>query len=181
MAFDINFLKSELQFGGARPTLFDCIITLPAVIPGDLSQLQFMCRATQIPASNLGLIQVPYFGRKIKLAGDRTFDPWQVTIINDEDFKIRNTLETWNYNLNLYQANVRTMQRDNQYKSDAKITQYGKDGRVLRIYTFRGIFPETISTIDLDWNANDQIEEFQVTWQYDFFTVTGPTSGQLVL
>jgi hypothetical protein len=96
MAFDINFLKSELKFGGARPTLFDCIITLPAVIPGDLSQLQFMCRATQIPASNLGLIQVPYFGRKIKLAGDRTFDPWQVTIINDEDFKIRNTLETWN-------------------------------------------------------------------------------------
>lgn len=177
MAFNINDIKANLKFGGARPTLFQCIITLPINVPGDLSKLQFMARATQMPASNLGMIQIPYFGRKVKIAGDRTFDPWAVTVMNDEDFKIRDTLEGWNYRINTLETNVRTMDGE-AYKGDASILQYDKNGFVIRTYTFRGIFPETISNIDLDWNANDQIEEFQVQFQYDYFTVSGPTSRQ---
>jgi hypothetical protein len=173
MAFNINDIKSELQFGGARPTLFQCIITLPAVITGDLSKMQFLARATQLPASNLGLIQVPYFGRKIKIAGDRTFDPWTVTVMNDEDFQLRTTLENWNYQINLYEGNLAVSSSPEDYKTDAKIIQYGKDGSILREYTFKGIFPETVSTIDLDWNSNDQIEEFQVQFQYDYFSISG--------
>ena len=177
MAFNIDDIRSKMGFGGARPTLFQCIITMPIGISGDLTKLQFMARATSIPASNLGLIQIPYFGRKIKLAGDRTFDPWQVTIMNDEDFTVRDSIEKWNNRINTHVANVRdsNLTQENRYKSVGDIIQYGKDGSVLRQYKMHGIFPETVSNIDLDWNANDQIEEFQVVFQYDFFTVTGPT------
>ena len=173
MAFNIADIKSNLPFGGARPTLFQCIITLPPGVPGDLSKLQFLARATSLPASNLGLIQIPYFGRKVKIAGDRTYDPWQVTIMNDEDFKIRGTMEAWNYTINSYAANLQTAANINQYKADAQIIQYGKGGNILRVYDFKGIFPETISNIDVDWNANDVIEEFQVQFQYDYWIVGG--------
>lgn len=173
MAFNINDVKSTLEFGGARPTLFQCIITLPAIIPGDLSKLQFLARATQLPASNLGLIQIPYFGRKVKIPGDRTFDPWTVTIMNDEDFQLRSVLEGWNYLINSYENNLAISSSPEDYKTDADVIQFGKDGSILRQYTFKGIFPETVSTIDLDWNANDQIEEFQVQFQYDYFHVAG--------
>ena len=172
MAFNINEIKGQLVTGGARPTLFDCIITAPAGVGLALQKLEFMARATQLPATNLGLIQIPYFGRKIKLAGDRTFDPWSVTIMNDEDFTIRDSMEAWNMSINTMEGNLRTqIGAENLYKSDAYITQYSKDGHAIRQYTFKGIFPETVSTIDLDWNANDQIEEFQVQFQYDYFTV----------
>jgi hypothetical protein len=121
------------------------------------------------------MIQIPYFGRKVKIAGDRTFDPWSITIMNDEDFKIRDTLEGWNYKINSLENNLRFMTGENGYKGDAQIDQFDKNGFVVRTYIFRGIFPETISTIDLDWNANDQIEEFQVQFQYDYFQVSGTT------
>ena len=183
MAFNIIEIKSALQYGGARPTLFQCIITLPSTITGDLTQLRFLARATQLPASNLGMIQIPYFGRKVKIAGDRTYDPWSVTIMNDEDFKIRDVIESWNYKINSPQGNIRNgnLPTEESYKADAQINQLAKDGVVLRTYNFRGIFPETVSTIDLDWNANDQIEEFQVQFQYDYFDVSGLTARQAVI
>ena len=182
MAFSIDEIKGAMRFGGARPTLFQVILTMPPGIVGDLSQLQFMARATQIPASNLGLIQIPYFGRKVKIAGDRTYDPWTVTIMNDEDFKIRNSLEVWNNRINTHIGNLRdgNLQEERLYKSVGTVTQFNKNGSTIRTYNLAGVFPETVSTIDLDWNANDQIEEFQVQFQYDYFVVSGPTTTGVI-
>lgn len=179
MAFNINDIKATLIKGGARPTLFQCVITLPAAIPGNLNNISFLGRATQLPASNLGMIQIPYFGRKVKIAGDRTYDPWTVTIMNDEDFIVRDTLEGWNQRINSPSGNIRAgnVTTEAAYKADAQILQFDKNGNIIRTYNFRGIFPETISTIDLDWNANDQIEEFQVQFQYDYFDISGRTAS----
>jgi hypothetical protein len=179
MAFNINEIRANLQFGGARPTLFDVVIALPNTISGDLSRLQFLCSATSLPATELGMIQVPYFGRKYKIAGDRTFAPWQVTILNDEDFTLRDTFENWNYQINLFQGNIQNAGsgRPGDYKSTALVTQYSKQGEPIRQYTFEGIFPETVTAIDLDWNANDTIEQFQVQFQYDFFAIDGSTAS----
>jgi hypothetical protein len=182
MAFSIDEIKGAMRFGGARPTLFQVILTMPPGIVGDLSTLQFMARATQIPASNLGLIQIPYIGRKVKIAGDRTYDPWTITVMNDEDFKIRNSLEVWNQRINTHVGNLRdgNLQEERLYKSVGTVTQFGKQGDVLRTYSLAGCFPETVSAIDLDWNSNDQIEEFQVVFQYDYFVVSGPTTNGVI-
>jgi hypothetical protein len=182
MAFSIDEIKGAMRFGGARPTLFQVILTMPPGIVGDLSTLQFMARATQIPASNLGLIQIPYFGRKVKIAGDRTYDPWTITVMNDEDFRVRNALEVWNQRINTHIGNLRdgNLPEERLYKSVGTVTQFGKQGNTLRTYNLAGVFPETVSTIDLDWNANDQIEEFQVQFQYDYFVVSGPTTTGVI-
>jgi hypothetical protein len=178
MAFNINDIRSQLQFGGARPSLFQCIISNPVNPVADI-KIPFLCKVAQIPSSQLGLIEVPYFGRKLKIAGDRRFDPWTVNIINDEDFAVRNAMEQWNNYINLYQQNVTALGSGSPsvYKSQATVTQYGKAGEVLRTYQFNGIYPEAISTIDLAWASVDEIEEFQVTFQYDTFEVLNGITG----
>ena len=177
MAFTINQFKSELVGGGARPSLFQVQITNPILGVADF-KVPFMAKAAQLPASTLGVYTVPYFGRDIKYAGDRTFEDWTVTIINDEDFAIRNAMEAWSNAINSHVSNTRALPQ--QYKSDAIITQYGKDGQTLRIYNFEGIHPINIASIELAWETKDQIEEFQVTFQYDLWTVVGGTTGNPV-
>lgn len=178
MALNIQELRSQLQFGGARNSLFQCIINNPVNGAGDL-KLPFMAKAAQLPASTLGVIEVPYFGRKVKMAGDRTFAEWTVTIINDEDFLIRNAMEQWSNSISTHETNVRELGSASPllYKSQAQITQLSKTGVPLREYTFNGIFPTEISTIDMAWETTDTIEEFTVTFQYDFWTVTGGVTG----
>lgn len=178
MAFNINDIRAQLTFGGARPSLFQVIISNPINPVADL-KLPFLCKAAQIPTSQLGLIEVPYFGRRIKMAGDRTFDAWTVTIINDEDFLVRNAMEEWNNSINLYQQNVTALGSGapSLYKSQATVTQYGKAGETLRVYQFNGIFPQVISPIDLAWATQDEIEDFQVSFQYDSFEVLNSITG----
>lgn len=178
MAFNINDIRAQLTFGGARPSLFQVIISNPVNSVADL-KVPFLCKAAQLPASTLGLIEVPYFGRKLRMAGDRQFAPWTVTIINDEDFLIRNAMETWNNSINLYQQNITALGSGapGLYKSQATITQFGKAGELLRTYQFNGIYPESISAIDVAWASVDEIEEFQVTFQYDTFEVLNSVTG----
>ena len=177
MAFNINEIRSQLALGGARPSLFQVTITNP-INPEADSVTPFLCETAQIPQSTVGTVQVAYFGRFIKMPGDRTFDPWTVTIINDEDFKIRNALEQWHNAINASEGNVATRGSEpGNYKSQADVTQYGKDGSVLRVYRFSGFWPEVISPIDLAWGSQNEIERFQVTWQYDNFEVIGGTTG----
>ena len=178
MAFNINDIRAQLTFGGARPSLFQCIISNPVNPVADL-KLPFLCKAAQLPSSELGLIEVPYFGRKLKMAGDRVFAPWTVTIINDEDFAIRNAMENWNNYINLYQTNRTALGSGapGLYKSQATVTQFGKAGEILRTYQFNGIFPQVISPIELAWADTDVIEEFQVSFQYDTFQVLNGTTG----
>ena len=172
MAFNINEMRSQLVYGGARQNLFQVRINNPANASGDL-KTPFMVQAAQIPESQLGVIPVFYFGRQMKLAGDRTFGDWTVTVINDEDFLIRNAMEEWSNRINRLERNVRDI---NRYKSNATVIQYAKDGTAIREYKFNGIFPSVISPIDLDWASTDQIESFQVTFSYDYWTVSGGTT-----
>ena len=178
MAFNINDIKSELALGGARPSLFQVNMTNPITSAGD-AKFPFMCRAAQMPASTLGMIEVPYFGRKIKIAGDRTFAEWTVTIINDEDMKIRNSMEEWSNSINSHLGNVRRTGSAGPalYKANASVTHFGKIGNQLRRYTFNGLFPTEVSPIDLDWNTTDTLEEFTVTFQYDHWEVAGLTGN----
>ena len=178
MAFNVNDIRAQLAFGGARPSLFQVIISNPVNPIADI-KLPFMCKTAQMPSSQLGLIEVPYFGRKLKIAGDRTFDAWTVTIINDEDFLIRNAMEQWNNYIQLYQQNVTALGTGSPslYKSQATVTQFGKAGEVLRVYQFNGIFPQVVGPIGLAWNTVDEIEEFEVQFQYDTFEVLNSITG----
>ena len=172
MAFNINEFKSNLVGGGARPTLFQVQITNPISAIADF-KVPFMVRSAALPESNVGSYVVPYFGRQIKYAGDRTFGDWTVTIINDEDFLIRNAMEAWSNAINSHDSNSRALPQT--YKSNAIITQYSKDGRSLRTYVFEGIYPITVGSIPMGWESTDQIENFDVTFQYDLWRVEGAT------
>ena len=172
MAFNINEFKSQLVGGGARPTLFQVQILNPVAPEADF-KVPFMVRAAGIPASTLGSFIAPYFGRQVKYAGDRRFDDWTVTVINDEDFLIRNAMETWMNSINTHDGNLRALPQD--YKSNGIITQYSKDGNPIRTYVFEGLHPVSMSDIGMDWSQSDTIEEFTVTFQYDFWRVEGTT------
>ena len=178
MAFNINEMRAGLALGGARPTLFRVELTNPVNNVSD-AIAPFLIRATTLPSSTINPIEIPYFGRKIKIAGDRTFDTWAVTVMNDEDFRIRHTMEQWHNQINSLQTNL-NLNADSSpsnYKSTALVTQYGKSGEELRRYKFNGIFPTEISTIDLDWDSTDQIENFSVTFAYDWFEIDGGNTG----
>lgn len=172
MAFNINQFKSELAGGGARPTLFQCQITNPINSAADI-KIPFMIRSAGIPESTVGQYSVSYFGRQVKYAGDRTFADWTVTVINDEDFAIRNAMEEWMNFINSHDSNSRGLPQ--QYKSTGQVTQFSKDGSPLRTYVFEGMFPISVDGIQLDWSQTDSIEEFGVTFQYDLWRVEGNT------
>jgi hypothetical protein len=177
MAFNINDLRSQLTFGGAKNSLFQVQITNPANGIADI-KVPFMVKAAAIPASNLSMIEVPYFGRKIKIAGDRTFDQWTVNVINDEDFLIRNAMEQWMASINSHEGNVTnyTSAAPLQYKAQAQITQFSKTGAPLRVYNFNGLFPIQVSQIEMNWESTG-IEEFSVTFEYDWWNVAGGITG----
>jgi hypothetical protein len=177
MAFNVNEFSAALKSGGTRNSLFQVQITNPINGIADI-QVPFLCRAAAIPASTLGTIEMPYFGRTIKLAGNRTYDVWTPTIINDEDFAIRNSMEQWSNAINAFQRNVNDTggSAPQLYKSNAQVTQYSKTGEALRQYTFVGIFPTEVSTIDLDWGG-EAVEEFTVSFAFDYWEVSGGVTG----
>lgn len=175
MSFNVNEIRSNLKLGGARPTLFQ--VTLNSVFDTDLANIaSFMIQATSLPGSTIAPIEIPYWGRKIKIAGDRTFDDWSVVVMNDEDFKVRHALENWHNKINSLSGNLNTAgSGPNNYKFQASVSQYGKTGNIVRTYTFYGLFPTAIAPIDLNWDATNQIETFGVNFAYDWFQVTSPS------
>lgn len=178
MAFNVNEFAGALKAGGARPSLFQVQITNPINGVAD-AQVPFLCKAAQIPESSVSAVDVPYFGRNIKLAGTRTFAEWSPTIINDEDFAIRNAMEQWSNAINSFQGNINNAggTAPSLYKANAQVTQYSKTGEILRVYDFVGIFPTTVAAIDLGWENGDAIEEFQITFAYDYWQVSGGVTG----
>lgn len=178
MAFNINDIRSQLTYGGARGTLFQVTITNPINTSAAL-KIPFQCRAAALPEWTLGTIMVPYFGRMIKYAGDRQFQSWQVQVMNDEDFMIRNAMEEWSNRINKLQGNIRDLAGSEAtlYKSQAQVVQYSKTGTKIREYQFNGIWPSQISPIQLDWADQDRIEEFAITFEYDWFNVSAGTTG----
>ena len=181
---NITEFRSRLAGGGARSNLFEIEIDFPENIAINrtdvLDKVPFMVKAAEIPASNLGNIPVPYRGRVLPVAGDRTFDPWTVTIINDTDFVLRDAMEKWSNSINDLQTAQGTINPE-VYQRSAQVKQLSREGsnpgdpeKVLRTYNFVGIYPNTVSNIPLDFGATDQIEEFQVTFNYLFYEVESP-------
>lgn len=181
MAFDINRFRNQgIIFGGARPSLFQ--IELGALPPGlDASASQrftFTCRGSQIPPAIVDSVEVPYFGRKVKFAGDRTFPDWNVTVINDEDYTVRNMFEDWSNLINTYSDNLKVVPF-NSYKTTAKVTHFGKAGAgyIIKEYTIDGIFPTSVDPMELDWDSTNTIQTFGVTFAYDFWVPYAYATG----
>lgn len=185
MAFNISeFAAGGLPFGGARPSLFKAIIQTPAGVPNIGQRFSLTCKAAQLPASTLSSIPIRYFGRETKFAGTRTFQPWQVAILNDEDFEIRQALETWSNLINRHEANLRdsALLTNASYRTTATVTQYGKTGNALRTYEFVNLFPLDVGAIELTWDNGEQIEEFGCVFDYDYWRIVPPgETGTLVV
>ena len=164
----IDDFKAKLRGGGARPNLFRATINFPAYAQGNVEITSFLCKAAQLPASVMNFIDVPFRGRQLKIAGDRTFETWTPTIINDTDFEIRNAMERWMNGINAHQANTGFV-NPVDYQADLIVEQIDRDETVLKTYNFRGCFPTNVSAIDLNYETVDQIEEFTVEFQVQYW------------
>ena len=179
--------RSKLSGGGARSNLFEVNIKYPdsisALIGDATGEGEFLIKAAEIPASNLGNIPVPFRGRVLPVAGDRTFDPWTVTVINDTNFIIRDAMEKCSNSINDIQTAQGTVD-PSQYQTVATVSQLDRRGfseadkiQILRQYVFSGIYPNVVSSIPLDYGATDQIQEFQVTFNYLFYEILDATGS----
>lgn len=183
MAFRVQEFRSQMNYDGARPNLFQCEMAFPTAISGSTAaqnKFTFMARAAQLPGSTVNQIPQFYFGRELKFAGNRTFPEWTVTVINDEDFIIRDTFEKWMSGMNSHVSNLRDIafeKGDGGYQQDAFITQFGKVGDLIKRYKFVGLFPIDVSPIELDWGANDAIEEYAVTFAYQWWEFSAGQNG----
>ena len=215
MATTAPYAKSIDQFRGkfaemARPNLFQVSIYLPktqltplqpvndALVTStqdnegqgttSLDELtQFMVKAASFPASTIGVVEVPFRGRQLKIAGDRTYEPWSVTVLNDEGFTIRQQMETWAQTIQEYKINGSSAQNTGEYMGRAIVDQLSRDGEVIKQATLEGIWPSNISALDLDWGTNDTPEEYTVEFQVQYWlpikgeetstTNTPPTVG----
>lgn len=174
MPFNISaFKENGMVYGGARPSLFNVFLSVPAGIGIDnvsVDKFRFVCRSAELPPSQMSSIEIPYFGRRIKVAGERAFGTWSVTVMNDEDFSVRSMFETWSNAMNRMVSNVRdpNVNAEN-YKVDLEVVQYGKDGTKIRSYKLIGAFPTQIGAIALGWDSQNAIEEFGVSFEYDYW------------
>lgn len=173
MPFNVNQFRTQLTGDGARPNLFEVRLNFPSYVQGRSSatlKSAFMVKTAQLPGATVGSVPAFYFGREVKIAGNRTFADWTVTVLNDEDFIVRNAMESWIRGINDNETNLRTALTTQEYAVDAQVFQYSKvGGTPIKSYKFVGMFPVDITPIDLDWGSNDTIEEFSVTFQYQYW------------
>ena len=184
----IQSFKSRVAGDFSRPNLFKCVVDFPTGVTGkdEASKLgEFTVRAANLPATQLGIVEVPYRGRVLKIAGDRTFEPWTITIMNDKNFVLRNAFESWAQGVQEYTQNVTTVGTDvNSYFKDMRVIQYDRFGdlkdaadseaepKVLAEYRFYDTFPTNVAAIDLDYGSNDAISEFTVELQVQYWKPT---------
>ena len=177
---NISDFKAQLTGGGARANQFRVELSFPSFVAlGAVAgvQAQFLCNAAQLPASTIEPISVLYRGRPVNFAGERTFQPWTVTVYNDTTFGIRNALEQWqsgiqNYNTTLGRVNP------TEYQVDLAVYQLDRSGAVVKSYNFIDAFPTSISAVGLDYEQQNAIEQFDVEFTYNYFTsATGAASG----
>ena len=184
MASTISNFKSQLRSGGARPNLFEVELVFPSALYENATgeKGRFLVKAANLPASNINVIDVPFRGRNLKIAGDRTFDVWTITIINDTDFAIRNAFERWMNAINKHD-NATGEVTPADYQTDMFVNQVGRSplgsvGKldptdqplpILRKYKFHGTFPTNVSAIELSYDQTDSIEEFTVDLQVQWW------------
>ena len=178
-----------MKGGGARPNLFQVNLTsFPGGADYDSDEFSILCKAAQLPASNIASIDVPFRGRIFKVAGDRTFDTWTVTVINDNDFKIRTAMEAWMQFTGQY-ADGSGATDPASYQVNADVIQFARQATALnkvdttglesaKQYRFYGIFPTNISAIDLSYDTGDTIEEFTVEFQVQYWAPADLGAGE---
>ena len=175
----ISDFKSRLSGGGARPNLFEVELAFPDAVAIDndvLQKARFLVKAAALPASNIAPIEIPFRGRILKIAGDRTFETWTITVINDTDFAIRSAFEKWMNVINKLD-DATGLQNPDEYQKDAMVYQLDRDGGILRSYKFWDIWPTNISTIDLNYETTDTLEEFTVEMQVHYWEAFKGTSA----
>ena len=187
----ISQFKSKLIGGGARPNLFEVQVNFPDGVDlgiqadgggeFDGDRFRFLCKAASLPASNVGNLEVPFRGRVLKVAGDRTFDPWSVTVINDQDFGHYRAFQAWAQNIAQY-GDSSGLTDPSSYMGQATVYQLGRnvasqqtsnspatDSKILAQYRFVDIFPTAVGSIDLSYDSDNAIEEFTVDFQVQYW------------
>ena len=164
----VDDMKAKLVGGGARPNLFKVTMAFPAYVTANVELASYMVKATSMPASTIAPITVPFRGRQLQIAGDRTFDPWSVTVINDTDFNVRNSFEQWMNGINKHKQNTGLTQ-PSSYMADMIVEQLDKDGTVEKTYNIRGVFPTNLGAIELSYDSENAIEEFEVEMQIQYW------------
>lgn len=194
MAFSVEqFKKLGIQQHGARANRFEVQMSFPAPVTDHIaveSESRFMIKSASLPPVIIGNIDVGYFGRKVKVAGDRTYPDWNITVYNDESFSIRDAFEAWSNLINSFRGNMQSFEvsgsldaiSTQDYKVDIIVKQYAKTGPddeegVIRAYKLVGAYPPEIGDIKLDWDTNNQIETFDVTLAYDYWIPLSTTSS----
>ena len=206
----ISQFKSKLTGGGARPNLFEVQVTFPSTAEElggsktfrenlqrdndggsfNAEEFTFLCKAASLPASNVGNIDIPFRGRTLKVAGDRTIDPWSITVINDEDFNAYRSFQNWMQNIAQY-GDSSGLSNPSDYSGQATVYQLGRtqsqtqdtntgagSSKVIAQYKFADIWPSTVSNIDLSYDSTDAIEEFTVDFQVQYwYPEKAPVAG----
>ena len=191
--FNISEFREQFRGDGARPNLFSVTINDKKPFWEGSTGFSFFCRASQIPGMTQGVVPVNYMGRQVKFAGNKTYADWTVTVMNDENFAHRSQFERWFNNMNGATSNQRVTGATGsslEYVSNIEVVQLSKLGAVggvgvdnVRKYILSSAFPTDLSPITLDWGDNDTIEEYTVTFAFDYFTATkgekSTTGGQI--
>lgn len=172
--FDISKFTGTFKAGGARPNLFEVKITGNPASLSVPDNFQFLCKASQLPVSTIGTIEVPYFGRSVRVAGDREFTEFTTTVINDESFGTRNLIEKWINLLNTHKGNKSVVNLGDRsssagYTGTLELHTYTKKGANDQKWEFLGCWPSNVSTIDLNWDSVNTLQEYTITWQYDTY------------
>jgi len=171
----VSSFMANFQGGGARPNLYEVILTFPQAVPdANFAQVKtaFTCKAASLPSSNMGIAEVPYMGRAVKLAGDKVFDDWNITIVNDLDFASRNAFERWLNFINEHESNL-GVDPPMLYLADAVVNQLDRSGGIIKSYQMERIFPTQVGEITLGYDQNDQVEEYSVTFAVNWWSTIG--------
>jgi hypothetical protein len=173
----VDDFKAKLTGGGARSNLFKVTVGFPSYAAGNTELTSFMCKSAQLPASTVAPIVIPFRGRQVYVAGDRTFEPATITVINDTNFAVRNAFERWSNGINRNRANT-GFTNPADYMQEVTIEQLDKSGVVIKSYFLSGCFPTEISAIEVSYDNENAIEEFTVTMQIQYWT-SGTTPDTL--
>jgi len=164
----VDDFKSKLRGGGARPNLFKATINFPVYAGGDVELTSFLCKSAALPQSSTPAFAVPFRGRELKIAGDRVFEDWTISVYNDTNFSIRDSFERWLNGINAHSANT-GLTNPVDYQADLIVEQLDRDESVIKRYNFRGAFPTSVGAITLDYETVNQIELFDVTFAYQYW------------
>jgi len=168
---NINDFKSRLKGGGARANQFEVLMNFPTWA-GDsetTTEMKFLCTSTTTPASTVAEVPVAFRGRTLYLAGDRTFETWSTTIINDTDFKVYRAVEEWLEGINSVEFNTSEKIDPHSYQMNADVSHLDRNSKPLKMWHLKGVFPTALPGIALDYGTNDAIETFDVTWRYQWY------------